>query len=34
MFTPGIAQIADDLDTDVQNVIATTTGFVIMLVGI
>ncbi|KAL9615705.1 MAG: hypothetical protein Q9160_009322 [Pyrenula sp. 1 TL-2023] len=31
MFTPGIAQIADDLGTDVQNVIATTTGFVIML---
>ncbi|KAL9106344.1 MAG: hypothetical protein Q9227_008613 [Pyrenula ochraceoflavens] len=31
MFTPGIAQIADDLNTDTENVIATTTGFVIML---
>lgn len=31
MFTPGISQIAEDLDADVQEVIATTTGFVIML---
>ena len=31
MFTPGIQQIADDLDTDSNTVIATTTGFVIML---
>ena len=31
MFTPGIAQIAEDLNTDEQHVIATTTGFVIML---
>lgn len=31
MFTPGIQQIADDLNADVQQVIATTTGFVIML---
>lgn len=31
MFTPGIAQIADDLDTSEQRVIATTTGFVITL---
>ncbi|KAL2395954.1 MFS-type transporter penM [Exophiala dermatitidis] len=30
MFTPGIAQIAQDLRTDEQSVIATTTGFVIM----
>ncbi|EXJ85580.1 hypothetical protein A1O1_05945 [Capronia coronata CBS 617.96] len=31
MFTPGISQIAEDLDTNEQKVIATTTGFVIML---
>lgn len=31
MFTPGIQQIADDLSTDTDAVIATTTGFVIML---
>lgn len=31
MFTPGISQIAKDLDTDEQSVITTTTGFVIML---
>lgn len=31
MFTPGIKQIAHDLDTDEKNVIATTTGFVVML---
>lgn len=31
MFTPGISQIAEDLDTDEQSVIATTTGFVICL---
>lgn len=31
MFTPGIQQIADDLDTNTDSVIATTTGFVIML---
>lgn len=31
MFTPGIQQIADDLDSTKQMVIATTTGFVIML---
>lgn len=31
MFTPGIQQIAEDLNADVQQVIATTTGFVIML---
>lgn len=31
MFTPGIQQIADDLDTDTNTVIATTTGFVVML---
>jgi MFS family permease len=31
MFTPGISQIAKDLDTSEQSVIATTTGFVIML---
>ena len=31
MFTPGIKQIAKDFDTDEQMVIATTTGFVIML---
>ena len=29
MFTPGISQIAEDLGTDEQKVIATTTGFVI-----
>ena len=29
MFTPGISQIADDLGTNEQMVIATTTGFVI-----
>lgn len=31
MFTPGIAQIAADLRTDEQSVIATTTGFVVTL---
>ena len=31
MFTPGIAQVADDLGVEVEQVIATTTGFVIML---
>lgn len=31
MFTPGIAQIAEDLNTTQQSVIATTTGFVIFL---
>lgn len=31
MFTPGISQIAEDLDTNEQSVIATTTGFVIMM---
>ncbi|KAL1304185.1 hypothetical protein AAFC00_000608 [Neodothiora populina] len=31
MFTPGIQQIADDLKTTPKTVIATTTGFVIML---
>ena len=31
MFTPGIQQIADDFGVDVQPVIATTTGFVILL---
>jgi multidrug resistance protein len=29
MFTPGISQIAEDLNTNEQMVIATTTGFVI-----
>lgn len=31
MFTPGISQIAEDLDASEQSVIATTTGFVICL---
>jgi multidrug resistance protein len=31
MFTPGIDQIAEDLNAGTQEVIATTTGFVIML---
>jgi len=31
MFTPGIQQIADDLDTDMNTVIGATTGFVILL---
>jgi multidrug resistance protein len=31
MFTPGISQIAEDLNASEQEVIATTTGFVIML---
>ena len=31
MFTPGISQIADDLNTDESAIIATTTGFVILL---
>ncbi|KAK3048782.1 hypothetical protein LTR09_009894 [Extremus antarcticus] len=31
MFTPGISQIADGLDTTPQTVIGCTTGFVIML---
>ncbi|KAF2707724.1 MFS general substrate transporter [Pleomassaria siparia CBS 279.74] len=31
MFTPGIAQIAKDLDTSTTSVIGTTTGFVVML---
>lgn len=31
MFTPGIAQIAEDLNTTTTSVIGTTTGFVVML---
>lgn len=31
MFTPGIKEIADDFGVDVTSVIATTTGFVILL---
>ncbi|KAF2132763.1 MFS general substrate transporter [Dothidotthia symphoricarpi CBS 119687] len=31
MFTPGISQIADDLNTSTTAVIGTTTGFVVML---
>jgi multidrug resistance protein len=31
MFTPGIAQVAEDLNCSEKAVIATTTGFVIML---
>ena len=31
MFTPGIRQIAEDLNTDQQTVIGATTAFVIML---
>lgn len=31
MFTPGIAEIAEDLNTSPTAVIATTTGFVVML---
>jgi MFS family permease len=31
MFTPGIEQVAEDLEADQQSVVATTTGFVIML---
>ncbi|KAI5367588.1 putative major facilitator superfamily, MFS transporter superfamily [Septoria linicola] len=31
MFTPGIQQIADGLDTTTDSVIACTTGFVVML---
>lgn len=31
MFTPGIAQIAEDLNAETEEVIATTTGFVVML---
>lgn len=31
MFTPGITQIADDLNTTEEAIIATTTGFVIFL---
>lgn len=31
MFTPGIAQIAEDLDTTTTAVIGTTTGYVVML---
>ncbi|KAF2109511.1 major facilitator superfamily domain-containing protein [Lophiotrema nucula] len=31
MFTPGIAEIAEDLNTDITLVIATTTGFVVFL---
>ena len=31
MFTPGISQVAEDLGATRQEVIATTTGFVIML---
>ena len=30
-FTPGLQQIADDLGTDTNTVIGTTTGFVVML---
>lgn len=29
MFTPGISQIADGLDTNTQKVIGCTTGFVV-----
>lgn len=31
MFTPGIQQIADGLNTSIESVLATTTAFVIML---
>ena len=31
MFTPGINQIAEDLNTEPSTVIATTTGFVVFL---
>lgn len=31
MFTPGISQIAEDLNSSEEAIIATTTGFVIML---
>lgn len=31
MFTPGISQIAEDLHADEASIIATTTGYVIML---
>lgn len=31
MFTPGIAQIAEDLNTSTTAVIGTTTGYVVML---
>lgn len=31
MFVPGISQIAEDLNAEEQEVIATTTGFVIMM---
>jgi hypothetical protein len=31
VFTPGIDQVAEDFKTDQQSVMATTTGFVIML---
>lgn len=31
MVTPGIEQLAEDLKTDKQSVVATTTGFVVML---
>ena len=31
MFTPGIAQIAEDLNTTTTAVIGTTTGYVVML---
>lgn len=31
MFTPGIQQIAQDLNTDTNVVVGTTTGFVVLL---
>jgi len=31
MFTPGIDQIAEDLQTDMSHVVGATTGFVVML---
>ena len=31
MFTPGIEQIADDLETMPQTVVGATTGFVVFL---
>lgn len=31
MFTPGIKQISEDLDTTITTVVAATTGYVVML---
>lgn len=31
MFTPGIKQIAEDLDTKITTVVGATTGYVVML---